>query len=892
MLLRFDFKFLVISTFLFLSEFILPQAGTYYNSINPNVVSFIIDLENRIRSPYARISYDQFDETNIANFASINNGNGTRSVFCVYSHFEYIYSGTFTWLPLSREHTFCHSWQPGYPSTSLNEYSDQYHLFPTHQDNANGVRSNHPLGKVVNVISTFLDGTYGTNINGNLVYEPRDAHKGDAARALLYMPIRYNGISGYDWTFNWLNNTRLPALSEGPQDLTTLIQWHKQDPPDKWEVDRNNYIQSVQQNRNPLVDHPEYVNYIDFNNLSKLNPTYAVEPSNYVTNFAGIAGTSTIMFSWVDALAGTQVPSDYLLIVYDRNNYFLPIDGETYPDDGSLADGKAVINISYDGLNSFEFTNLADNTMYNAAIFSYNGSGALTNYKIDGTFPVTSVLFNGTLAVEPTNYVTNFSAGTVTTSTLQTTWTDALPGAQVPSGYLLLANKTGLFTDPADGVMYADDTNLSDGSAAVNINYSAEDNYSFSGLTASTNYYFKIYSYNENPGQLNYKTDGVVPTLTVQTEANSGGGNYTDLIISEYVEGSSNNKAIEIFNGTGASIDLAANSYKLEYYFNGATTAGTTINLTGTLAVGNVFVVVSNSASQPILNLANQTSSSSFYNGDDAIVLKKGNTVIDVIGQAGFDPGSEWGTGLVSTADNTLRRKITVTQGDTNPSDVFDPAVEWNGFAVDTFDDLGQYEGILPVELTSFAAKVIGKSVMLNWETATEINNYGFDIERAVISNLPAGRQAEVRNLSWEKIGFVNGNGNSNAPKVYSFVDDKVSAGKYSYRLKQIDNDGQIEYSKTIEVDMNGVRKFELSQNYPNPFNPTTTIKFNLPEAGTVKLTLFNILGQQIRTLVNEFKESGTHTINFDASELNSGMYIYKIESGSFTQTRKMTLIK
>ena len=123
-------------------------------------------------------------------------------------------------------------------------------------------------------------------------------------------------------------------------------------------------------------------------------------------------------------------------------------------------------------------------------------------------------------------------------------------------------------------------------------------------------------------------------------------------------------------------------------------------------------------------------------------------------------------------------------------------------------------------------------------------------------------------------------------------MDDKVNSGKYSYRLKQIDNDGQFEYSKTIEVDMNGVKKFELSQNYPNPFNPSTTIKFNLPEAGIVKLTLFNILGQQIRTLVNEFKESGVHTINFDASELNSGMYIYKIESGSFTQTRKMTLVK
>ncbi len=190
---------------------------------------------------------------------------------------------------------------------------------------------------------------------------------------------------------------------------------------------------------------------------------------------------------------------------------------------------------------------------------------------------------------------------------------------------------------------------------------------------------------------------------------------------------------------------------------------------------------------------------------------------------------------------------------------------------------------ILPVELSSFSASIIGNAVKLNWKTATEVNNYGFEVERCALS---AERQA------WEKLGFVNGNGNSNSPKSYSYEDKNVTAGKYSYRLKQIDNDGQFEYSKAIEVDLGAPKKFELSQNYPNPFNPITTIRFNLPEAGNVKLTLFNILGQEIKTLVNEFKESGVHTINFDASDLNSGMYIYKIEAGTFVQTRKMTLVK
>lgn len=191
----------------------------------------------------------------------------------------------------------------------------------------------------------------------------------------------------------------------------------------------------------------------------------------------------------------------------------------------------------------------------------------------------------------------------------------------------------------------------------------------------------------------------------------------------------------------------------------------------------------------------------------------------------------------------------------------------------------------LPVELTSFSAAIIGKDVKLNWATETEINNYGFEIERKMGSS-------QSSTGSFEKIGFVNGNGNSSSPKNYSFADDNVSPGRYSYKLKQIDNDGKFEYSKVIEIDFNSVRKIELNQNYPNPFNPTTTIQFQLPQTGWVKLTLYNILGQEIKTLVNEVKEAGTHTVNLDAVDLNSGVYIYRIESGSYTQTQKMTLIK
>lgn len=165
----------------------------------------------------------------------------------------------------------------------------------------------------------------------------------------------------------------------------------------------------------------------------------------------------------------------------------------------------------------------------------------------------------------------------------------------------------------------------------------------------------------------------------------------TELFVSEYVEGSSNNKAIEVFNGTGAAVDLAAGSYNVQMYFNGSSTAGLTINLTGTVANGDVYVIAQSSSAAAILAQADQTNGAGWFNGDDAVVLRKGSTVIDVIGQIGVDPGTEWGSGLTSTADNTLRRKAAVEAGDPDGADAFDPATQWDGFATDTFDGLGAH---------------------------------------------------------------------------------------------------------------------------------------------------------------------------------------------------------
>jgi hypothetical protein len=193
-------------------------------------------------------------------------------------------------------------------------------------------------------------------------------------------------------------------------------------------------------------------------------------------------------------------------------------------------------------------------------------------------------------------------------------------------------------------------------------------------------------------------------------------------------------------------------------------------------------------------------------------------------------------------------------------------------------------DGTVPVELTSFNASVGGNTVTLNWATATELNNLGFDVMR----------QSAVGGLTgqWEKIAFVEGHGTTTESRSYSFVDNDLVSGKYSYRLKQIDLDGSSEFSKIVNVEVTNLTEYNLSQNYPNPFNPSTTINFTLPEASNVTLKIFNTLGEEVSVLVNRIMEAGTHNFNFEASQLHSGIYFYRLEAGTFNQVRKMTLLK
>ncbi|HTX18888.1 MAG TPA: T9SS type A sorting domain-containing protein [Bacteroidota bacterium] len=195
--------------------------------------------------------------------------------------------------------------------------------------------------------------------------------------------------------------------------------------------------------------------------------------------------------------------------------------------------------------------------------------------------------------------------------------------------------------------------------------------------------------------------------------------------------------------------------------------------------------------------------------------------------------------------------------------------------------------GTLPVELTGFGATLSDGLVVLRWQTATEANNYGFDIERRTQSVNDRATPGP-----WKRIGFVPGHGSSNSPHEYIFADPFTIPGGRGYRLRQIDRDGAFSYSDIVQTVVSPPAEYHLSQNYPNPFNPTTTLSYDIPGRSHVVLSVFNTLGERVAELVNGEKEAGTYVVTFDARGLASGVYLYRMEAGGFVQTRKLMVIK
>ncbi|MBZ0199604.1 MAG: T9SS type A sorting domain-containing protein, partial [Ignavibacteriaceae bacterium] len=189
----------------------------------------------------------------------------------------------------------------------------------------------------------------------------------------------------------------------------------------------------------------------------------------------------------------------------------------------------------------------------------------------------------------------------------------------------------------------------------------------------------------------------------------------------------------------------------------------------------------------------------------------------------------------------------------------------------------------VPVELSSFTVETSGAEVILRWQTATELNNLGFEIEKKLIDDLSS---------KWISTGFIKGMGTTTEKTNYIYKDKPANDGKYAYRLKQVDYNGEYNFSQEVEVYYSSLINFVLNQNYPNPFNPSTTISYQMPKENFVSLKVFDVLGNQVAVLINEIKPAGLHEVNFDASKFGSGIYIYKMMVGDFSQSKRMILLK
>ena len=329
------------------------------------------------------------------------------------------------------------------------------------------------------------------------------------------------------------------------------------------------------------------------------------------------------------------------------------------------------------------------------------------------------------------------------------------------------------------------------------------------------------------------------------------GDTYDDVIVGEYVA----QKAL-IFYG-GSSMDVTAD-----------------VILTGEL--GNTY-------------FGNSVSGAGDVNGD---------TYDDVIVGSSRYNNTYTGRTYIFYGGSSMNNTADVTMTGENEGDYFGWSVSGAGDVNgDTYDDViigAEYYNSstgksyiysdpaapMPVELTSFTAKVLQGTVSLNWQTATEVNNYGFNVE------------CKTNNAGWNTIGFVDGSGNSNSPKEYSFVDENPLSGTVYYRLKQIDNDGSFEYSPIVEINSQAPDNFELNQNYPNPFNPTTTISYSIPRDQQVTLKVYNILGKEVMNLVNKQQPAGSYAVMFEGKSLNSGIYFYTLQAEGFRETYKMILLK
>lgn len=634
-----------------------------------------------------------------------------------------------------------HSWPQSWFNSSSPMVSDAFHVYPT-DGKVNGIRSNYPYGEVANPTTTTLNGSKLGPCSfpgySGTVFEPIDEYKGDFARTYFYMCTRY-----YTEDSGWQTNDMIIGANLKPWALELMKKWHQQDPVSAKEIARNNVVYSYQGNRNPFIDHPEYVCLIWPGTYCSVVPSI----SNIIKNPSspgvgvGVFISATInddgpinsaILKW--GTSSTSL-SNTLTMSAGPNNVF---------SNGTAIPGQTNGTIVYFQIDATDMTGNV-------------GTSGIQSYTV-GTPPSPAPIINNITRTPsnpgPADPVTIKATITddVSISSANVVW--GTDGINFPNTILMNAGTNNLFTSAS----------------------------SIPASPTNTIIYYKI-SANDN---LTQNTTSSTQQYTVT--AGSSSLCAVDLIFSEYLEGSSNNKYLEIYNGTGAPVNLS--DYKVNLFANGSTASTQELILSGTLNNGEVYVIKNSAAT--LYNGTATVSTVTFFNGDDAIALSKISTsqYVDIIGRIGEDPGTAWVAGNISMTNHTLIRKPNIIQGvSINPSTGFPTlATEWIVDSIDVATNLGSHTMNCPTANNTISTMALGSNIVCKGSVV----NVSFQVNGSINTNNVYTAQLSDANGSFTNattIGTLTSNNLSDI--IPSTIPHNISVGS-NYRIRVTSSDPQI----------------------------------------------------------------------------------------------------